>query len=195
MAKLILKSGAAPERSFELKWGFNRFGRAPDNDFQIEDPTISAYHSELTLGLESVAVRDCGSTNGTSINGKRITEGVLLKGDVLRLGGVELVLEMTEANVSVPDIEAPKLPASVVLADGSLSCVKHTSVPAVWQCTECNAMVCAQCIHHLHRPGGEHHYFCPVCSGHCERVGAHGKRKKRSRVLAFLQKTLRMPVR
>lgn len=192
MAKLILRSGGAAARAIELNWGLNRVGRAADNDFKIDHPTISTHHCELTLGLDAVAVRDCGSTNGTSIDGQPLTEGTLQNGQTLRLGDVEFVLEMAAASVSVPVLEAPKRAASVVLADGSLSCLKHPDVPAVWQCTRCQTLTCSACIHHLHRPGGAHFHFCPLCSSQCERVGIQEEKKKKNVVIAFLEKALHL---
>ena len=192
MARLIFKSSGAAAQPLELKWGLTRVGRGADNDYQIEHPTVSTHHCELSLSLDAVVVRDCGSTNGTSIDGRRITEETLQNGQTLRLGDVDLVLELADVNVSVPVMAAPRRAASVVLADGRLSCLQHPDAPAVWHCTKCQALSCAACIHHLHRPGGAHHYFCPKCSGACERVGQPGEKKKKNAVLAFLEKTLHL---
>jgi len=64
-----------------------------DNTFQIAEPSVSSHHCELTLRGTELAVKDLNSTNGTFINGQRISEGVLKPGQTMRLGSVELRLE------------------------------------------------------------------------------------------------------
>jgi adenylate cyclase len=63
-------------------------GRAPDVDVTIADATVSRRHAELTACAGGVKVRDLGSSNGTSINGARVTEGDLAAGDTVTFGKV-----------------------------------------------------------------------------------------------------------
>ena len=49
MARLIAKPDGITEQVIDLKMGINRVGRSPANDFQIEHPTISATHCELSI--------------------------------------------------------------------------------------------------------------------------------------------------
>jgi len=58
-----------------------------------EDEFASARHARLELRSDGVWVEDLGSTNGTFVNGERVTAERLAPGDVLRLGGTELRLE------------------------------------------------------------------------------------------------------
>ena len=53
-----------------------------------------------------VVVKDLGSTNGTFVNGEKVTEMVLKPGQILRLGQVELRLE-TGAGPSTPSAPPP----------------------------------------------------------------------------------------
>ena len=57
-----------------MKLGVNRFGRSPENDFQIEHPTISARHCEIVAGNNEIILSDCDSTNGTFVAGQPIKE-------------------------------------------------------------------------------------------------------------------------
>src|SRR6186713_2120465 len=102
MPRLIIKRETAPAQSLELHAGVNRFGRREDNDFQIDDPTVSSVHCELRVNGDSIVVRDLGSSNGTFINGQQVREGTLGLGETLALGEVELTLLPTEASVSIP---------------------------------------------------------------------------------------------
>ena len=68
-------------------------GRVEDNSFQIAEPSVSSHHCEVLLRGNEVVVRDLNSTNGTFINGEKVTESVLKPGQILRLGQVEMRLE------------------------------------------------------------------------------------------------------
>jgi len=69
-------------------------GRARRADFCVDAPLVSRLHCRLSLAADgSVTVVDLGSTNGTWIDGERVTEGTLAEGHLLRVGRVEFVLE------------------------------------------------------------------------------------------------------
>ena len=102
MAKLLITSEGFKGKVIELNLGVNRFGRVQGNDFQIEHPTISGKHCEIVLGDGELIVRDCGSTNGTFIDGEPIGEAKLSTGQTLRLGDVEFFVETTSVNIAIP---------------------------------------------------------------------------------------------
>ena len=54
---------------------------------------MSGRHCEVRLRGEELVVRDLQSTNGTFVDGKKISEGVVKPGQTLRLGEVELRFE------------------------------------------------------------------------------------------------------
>lgn len=64
-------------------------GRAPDNQIQISDSSVSARHAVLTLVGDRYQLADLNSTNGTRVNGEAITELFLKVGDRVRFGKVE----------------------------------------------------------------------------------------------------------
>jgi hypothetical protein len=96
MPRLVLLSEGYTGRTYELKTERTTIGRLEDNTFQIPDGSVSGHHCELILQGNEVLVRDLHSTNGTFINGERITEGVLKPGQILRLGLIEMRLETGE---------------------------------------------------------------------------------------------------
>ncbi len=185
MPKLIAKSLEGYEISpfYYLRLGTNRIGRDSANHLRIEHPTISSSHCEITWLDEGVVkIKDCGSTNGTFIDGTPINEGKLKEGQVLRLGDVELTLDSVEAQISVPKTNVPK-PKPGLLADGSIPCISDHNVAAVYLCKKCKKEFCTGCIHQLHRVGGKLLRLCPECSGELEYLPGKEPRKPKKRSL------------
>jgi pSer/pThr/pTyr-binding forkhead associated (FHA) protein len=56
MAKLVINSVGAQNRTLELRPGANRFGRANTNEFQLDDPSVSSAHCEILQSDQSVVV-------------------------------------------------------------------------------------------------------------------------------------------
>src|SRR5438309_3119085 len=86
MAKLVLLSPGMTGRTHDLKVDKTTIGRVEDNTFPIAEPSVSSHHCEVLLRGNDVVVRDLNSTNGTYINGEKVTESVIKPGQVLRLG-------------------------------------------------------------------------------------------------------------
>ena len=93
MAKLVILNQGMTGRTFELNVERNTVGRVEDNTFQIADASVSSHHAEILLRGAEILIRDVGSTNGTFINGEKITEAVLQPGQTLRFGQVELKID------------------------------------------------------------------------------------------------------
>jgi adenylate cyclase len=89
--RLVSSSG---DQTFELPHGRSLVvGRGLSSDIAIYDPTISRRHAELTVGADGVQVKDLGSSNGTCINGNRVSSGRLAPNDSVTFGKVLLKLE------------------------------------------------------------------------------------------------------
>jgi len=72
-------------------------GRSPDCELVLRDSRVSRRHARLT-GRDGVLVlTDLGSTNGTRVNGHRITEVVLGAGDRITIGETVLTIESATA--------------------------------------------------------------------------------------------------
>ena len=93
MPKLVVLSEGLTGRSYELKVDKTTIGRLEDNAFQIPEQSISSHHCEVLLKGSDVMVKDLNSTNGTYINGEKVTEKLLKPGQILRRGQVEIRLE------------------------------------------------------------------------------------------------------
>ena len=72
-----------------------RVGRGSDNDLPIQnDEYASSHHARFEPRRDGVYVEDIGSTNGTFVNGIRLTrERRLTPGDVVRIGETDLRFE------------------------------------------------------------------------------------------------------
>ncbi len=115
MAKLVLLSTGMTGRTHELKSEKTTIGRVEDNMFQIAEPSVSSHHCEVHLRGAEVVVLDLNSTNGTFINGEKVTEKVLKPGEVLRLGQIEMRLE-TEATAAAA--QPKKIEQTLVMQRG-----------------------------------------------------------------------------
>ena len=124
MAKLVLLSAGMTGRTHELKAEKTTIGRVEDNMFQIAEPSVSSHHCEIQLKGNDVIVHDLNSTNGTFVNGDKVTDSPLKPGQILRLGQIEMRLE-TEAP---PPASAKKLDQTMVMQRGvNLSELEQTA--------------------------------------------------------------------
>lgn len=66
-------------------------GRSPNADIVIGAGYVSARHARFTLMGQNLFVEDLGSTNGTGVNGQRISAPTALRsGDVVNVGDVQI---------------------------------------------------------------------------------------------------------
>jgi pSer/pThr/pTyr-binding forkhead associated (FHA) protein len=73
-------------------------GRSPRADFIVADQTVSSTHARLTYDGNAWMLEDAGSTNGTFLNGWRITDAILVRpGDELKIGETSFVLALPSA--------------------------------------------------------------------------------------------------
>ena len=72
-------------------------GRASDCSIPIKDRYLSRKHAEIVQAHGTWVLKDCGSANGTYLNGVRVERDHPLRGgDRIRLGDTELVFETSE---------------------------------------------------------------------------------------------------
>ena len=180
MARLIPQGQGGLTEPFELRLGVNRLGRGPHNDFPIDHATVSALHCELVLNGDGLTVRDLGSTNGTIVNGQPVQHSYVLNGSIMRIGSVELLVEMSDAQVVIPEHRPVAAPPILRAPTGHHICLHHQMRPAVWKCTRCAHLLCTPCIHRLRRRGGKALYLCPDCSGICELLPEFARQSRRS---------------
>ncbi len=124
-------------------------GRDPSNDLVLPDAMVSRRHAVIEYRGNQYYLRDCNSSNGSLVNGDRVTECRLHDGDLVAIGTVRLLFR-----------EDP-----VVDASGKI--VHHPSAPRL-QCPSCQADYrkgdgfCRQCGTAL-TPSGPSSMLCVAC--------------------------------
>ena len=70
-------------------------GRGAENGIRIDsDDYVSSRHAQFEVRADGLWIEDAGSTNGTFVNGARVTSARLLQqGDVVRIGQTDLLVE------------------------------------------------------------------------------------------------------
>jgi hypothetical protein len=79
-----------------------RIGRRPGNDVVLADEKTSGVHAEVVPEGDRHVLRDLGSTNGTFLDGKRVTELVLTPGDVVTVGRLQVKFRLAGDGASAP---------------------------------------------------------------------------------------------
>jgi ABC transport system ATP-binding/permease protein len=100
MWSLRIVTDGVPERTFRLLTGSVRtIGRATGADFILDEALVSRVHCRLkVLPDGQLEVSDLESTNGTYVNGQRIERALLVPGDRLQVGRVELIAHSDTEN-------------------------------------------------------------------------------------------------
>ena len=94
----VLRAGALEGETegklFRLTDGsMKTIGRATRADFIVDAPLVSRVHCRLTADKSGqLIVEDLASTNGTRVNGKRVTRAVAKTGDEIGVGKVTLTI-------------------------------------------------------------------------------------------------------
>ena len=79
--------------TFRIRPGnIKTIGRSSGAEFMVDAAMVSRLHCRLSAGATELQVDDLESTNGTFVNGKRVTRSSLKEGDRLGVGRVELVI-------------------------------------------------------------------------------------------------------
>lgn len=192
MARLLIRTPGLDNRTLELRLGVNRIGRDSNCDFPVEHPTISAIHCEVEVTSDGVFLRDCGSTNGTFLNGDPVKEVSLMRGQELRLGDVEFFVESTEVNVAIPQYEKDRPKPPALLEGGLVACSRHAQEPATYRCTSCKDVMCNHCVRIMRIKGGHALFLCVSCSSKCEPIANAAATKKKKGFFASLADTVKL---
>lgn len=97
ISEVLLTSLTLPEPIvFKLAQGIYSIGKSQTTDIQIKEPTLSRRHAELEITETQVIIRDLGSTNGTRINGTKVTEQQLKNTDKLTFAATDFKVEIKE---------------------------------------------------------------------------------------------------
>ena len=150
MAKLIVNPTSNNRREITLSRGtLLAIGRDPSNDLVLPDAMVSRRHAVIEWRGSQFFVRDCNSSNGSVVNGDRISEKSLRDGDLVAIGTARLLFREE-------------------LAEPGAKVVQHPSA-AKFQCPACSAeyrkgdLYCRDCGEKLASPSGPPKVICASC--------------------------------
>ena len=76
-----------------------RVGRAKTNDIVLNDRDVSRFHATFSASDNGIVLSDLASTNGTLVNGRRVTTPVdVMSGDVVTLGNIRIDIQLHYTN-------------------------------------------------------------------------------------------------
>jgi uncharacterized RDD family membrane protein YckC len=172
VAKLIVNPTSSARREISLARSLVSIGRDPSNDVVLPDAMVSRRHAVIEFRGSQYFIRDCNSSNGSLVNGDRVSERNLRDGDLVAIGTARMLFrEEMDAEESAAKIvqhpSAPRLHCPTCQADyrkGDQFCRQcGTSVapaaPAKAVCASCGTVVvlpakfCNACGHVL--PAGD----------------------------------------
>ncbi len=98
MASLFVVRGRDQGKHFQLALPQQKIGREASSEIQLFDSEASRSHAEVRVGEGGKCeLLDLGSSNGTKINGVRVTRQQLASGDRIEIGGTLLIFTGTGA--------------------------------------------------------------------------------------------------
>ena len=89
MALLLTQKDDGEPLAYDLNAATHSIGRHPESFIVLGDASVSSHHAEIIAADGRYLLRDLQSSNGTKVNGVRITETTLKDGDNIFFGGVE----------------------------------------------------------------------------------------------------------
>ncbi len=102
MLKLVIRSGPQAGMEIPVDQPTVRLGRGSGSDIVLQDTQISRQHAEISRQGDRFFIRDLGSTNGTFVNNRQVTDlRPLQSGDQIRIGNTTLACEVIPAGAPV----------------------------------------------------------------------------------------------
>ncbi len=151
MPKLIVNPTSSARKEIPLPRTLLSIGRDPSNDLVLPDAMVSRRHAVIEYRGNQYYLRDCNSSNGSVVNGDRVSERSLRDGDLLAIGTARLLFR--------DDLQ---------IEDPGAKVVQHPSVPHL-QCPSCQAgyrkgdLFCRECGVQLAQPSGPPKAVCASC--------------------------------
>ncbi len=111
--QLTMRSGPNPGTVYALEGEQLSIGRDSSNEIPVNDAEVSRRHARLTFQGGKFVLDDMGSTNGTFVNGQRLTGPRVLKsGEVISLGEqIVFVYEAVDSDPGATMVSPRNVPA------------------------------------------------------------------------------------
>lgn len=89
MPRLQGQSSELGELTFDLTEPEISIGRAEGNTIRLNDGSVSSRHAILSFTEDDYTIKDLNSTNGTRVNGTKIVQQKLQRGDAVHIGNLQ----------------------------------------------------------------------------------------------------------
>jgi len=95
---VVVSSPSGPEQRFVFDKPEVTLGRVPGNDVVLPHASVSRRHARIVVKSEKFILVDLKSTNGTFVNGRRLTSPLVIhEHDLIAIGDVRISVEEEEA--------------------------------------------------------------------------------------------------
>jgi len=125
--QFVMRSGPTPDKVYPLEGPEIIIGRDTASNLMINDSEVSRKHTRLVWQSLGYVVEDLGSTNGTFVNGQRLTAPFVLRGgESISLGeNIVLVYESTaDPNATVLSTSASAVKQAIAEAQATAEAPK-----------------------------------------------------------------------
>ena len=118
LASLLVRTGPLKGRRLPVKVPVVNIGRADFNDVVIADPSVSTSHAKLQRRDDVWVLSDLGSTNGTFVEGERVsTDTVLVSGTTIKFGEVAVLFEPLDESAPIRRSSGTQVLSAVLPTD------------------------------------------------------------------------------
>jgi hypothetical protein len=90
---MVIITGPSSGKKIPLLPMTMSIGREHDNNIELKDPDVGRYHARVLYDRGRFVLEDLESSNGTWLNGEKISEVALKNGDRIKLGETELAID------------------------------------------------------------------------------------------------------
>ena len=104
-AWLLIEEKGMPEKKHEIKGTAVSIGNSDDNDIVLQDKAISRHHAKIRIEGKKHFIYDLASTNGTKVNGRKITKKWIKEGDTIEVGHTRMTFKPSE----MPEVKPSNL--------------------------------------------------------------------------------------
>uniref|UniRef100_UPI000A362ECC FHA domain-containing protein n=1 Tax=Streptomyces sp. NRRL B-24572 TaxID=1962156 RepID=UPI000A362ECC len=118
--RLVGHQGSLAGQQFPIGATPLTLGRNGDNSVVITVGNVSRFHAEVRRERHGFVLYDSGSSNGTRVNGTRVTSHELQPGDLIEIGTETFRFEAADAMETILDLSVlgPVAPSEATLAAG-----------------------------------------------------------------------------
>jgi pSer/pThr/pTyr-binding forkhead associated (FHA) protein len=119
--RLLVVQGKPLGKEIPVKEARFLIGRSDECHLRPNSELVSRVHCQVTVDGETVRLRDLGSSNGTIVNGERLSDEVVINdGDLVQVGPlgfqVILVRDLSAAPAASPAVTPTPVPAAALAA-------------------------------------------------------------------------------